>query len=192
MVIDNIKDFKKQLLQYIDEDKIILGKRGSRIKIEELQDSGKGEIYIDIIGDDIIQIIPSEKISIGKNRTNCDGIVLSIDFKNKYVDVYVIELKKSLRMSNLEKATKQLYSAYVFIKYLNLEECFNVKYYFFIAIDENRLKLDYQSLKIANPYKSTLFESVYKNRDKIPIMQTFCKYSFFDFQLLQFGDSLSI
>ena len=98
MVIDNIEKFKKKLLQYIDEDKITICKAGSRVIIEELQEGGKGAIYIDIKRDNVIHIIPSEKISIGKNRTNCDGIVLSIDFKNKDIDIYIFELKKSLRL----------------------------------------------------------------------------------------------
>jgi hypothetical protein len=192
MKIKNIEEFKEELLTYVNDDKLFIIQKNNITKIEELQESGKGEIYAVAKTDSFIQIIPSSDIAIGRHKQNNDGILISVDFAKKNIDIYLFELKKQLRFQNLEKATKQLYMAYIFIKYLNLECCFNVNYSFFVATKENNLKKNYQVLKNLSPYQMKLFESVYENKEVIPIMQIFCKYKEFKFKLLNFGEIIEI
>lgn len=192
MIVSNINEFKKQLLKYVDSSNLSIIRTSKRTKIEELNDDGKGEVYVNVVSNDIIQIILSPKIAIGKNKNNNDGLLLSIDFSKKSINIYIFELKKQLRFNKLEKATKQLYNAYIFIKYLNLEDCFDINYYFYIATKENNLKKDYEDIKVLTPYQIKLFKSVYENKTKIPIMQTFCKYKEFDFKLLNFGEIINV
>ena len=118
--------------------------------------------------------------------------MLKVNLIQKKISVLLFELKKQLRWNKLEKASIQLASAYRFIKYLQLEECFIVDYKFFIVYEINNLELDSDSLKTNNPYNSTLFSAVYEAKNELPIQIAFCKYKEFPFQEVKFGETISI
>jgi len=193
------QEFIKQLKQYTKTHQgsnIIDVFDDNKIIIEETEEDGKGEIYLDISSylNDVffIKITHQSVHNIGKKNHN-DGIVLKIDLENEEIVVYLFELKKQLRFNKLEKATIQLVSAYRFIKYLMLEECFQVKYKFFIAYEINNIGMDVLDLKSeTNKYALELYKSFVENKDTIPLQIPFCSFDKFDFKQVEFGNTIEI
>jgi len=169
----------------------------NEIIINETEADGRGEIYLDISNyttneNFFIKITHQPNHSIGENVNHNDGIVLKVNLINKQVDIFMFELKTQLRFSNLKTASKQLASAYKFMKYLHLEECFNVNYKFFLVYNINNIERDSDELKGNKNYYDMLFEAVYEKKDKIPLMVPLCKYKEYDFAQLNFGARITI
>jgi hypothetical protein len=198
-IINSKQSFINELKKYVDFSTTtsnIESNFSSNIKIEERTDDGKGEIYLDISSytDDtfFVKINHCSNHNIGTEKSHCDGIVLKVNLINKNIGIYCFELKKQLRFSNLEKALKQLANAYKFINYLQFEKCFALNYKFFIVYKDNNIDMDADSLKNGNQYHIKLFESVYENKNKVPLMIAFCKYEEFNFQQVEFGEEIAI
>jgi len=167
------------------------------IVIDETEEEGKGEIYLDISSYDqkdifFIKIDHYSNHTIGVKTNHNDGIVLKVNLHSKKISVYFFELKITLRFKSLEKASNQLVNAYRFIKYLQLEQCFKVDYKFFIAYKENNLDHDSDVLKTNNRFNMVLFNSIYENENEIPLLIPFCKYKTYNFEQLQFGSTIKI
>ena len=168
-----------------------------KIVIDETEDEGKGEIYLDISQyrqSEIffVKIAHLSTHTIGTNNSHNDGIVLKVDLNRRLIEVFLFELKKQLRFNKLEKAVKQLASAYRFVNYMQLDNCFGVKYNFFIVYKTNNIAREYDNLKDIRGYQMKLFTTIFEKKDKIPIQIPFCKYREFDFQQIQFGETISI
>jgi len=168
----------------------------NKIKIEETESDGIGEIFLDIstYTDDtfFIKIDNKSEHNIGIKRNHNDGIVLKVNLDTQNISVFLFELKKQLRWSNLEKASTQLACSYRFIKYLQLEECFSVDYTFFVVYESNNITLDSDVLKTRNQFQLTLFSAIYENENKIPIQIPLCKYKKFPFKQVVFGETILI
>lgn len=167
------------------------------ILIDEIEESGQGEIYLDISSYRttsvfFIKIIHQPNHVIGEVVKHNDGIVLKINLEDKVIEVFLFELKTTLRFDNLKTASKQLVSGYRFIQYLQLEKCFTLKYKFFIAYKVNNIERDVDDLKNISGYYSKLFEAVYENKELIPLMIPFCVYEDYSFQKLTFDSKISI
>ncbi len=200
MKISNKKDFIKVLEEFTkinNKNNILSEFHDYKIIIDETENEGKGEIYLDISEYKqsnifFIKISHLSTHTIGKNNTHNDGIVLKVDLDNKLVEVSLFELKKQLRFNKLEKAVKQLANAYRFISYMQLENCCEVKYHFFIVYEINNIIREYDNLKEIRGYQFELFNTIFQNKDKIPIQIPFCRYKEFDFQQLRFGEEIKI
>lgn len=167
-----------------------------KITIDEITESGQGEIYLNIskyvtTSVFFIKIKHQPNHTIGEVPKHNDGIVLKINLEDKAIEVFLFELKKTLRFDNLKTASQQLASAYKFIRYLQLEKCFGLEYKFFIAYKVNRMDRDSDELKNTG-YYGKLFEAVYEKKELIPLMIPFCKYENYNFQELKFGSTISI
>ena len=167
------------------------------ITISETESEGRGEIYLDISAYSsssifFIKINHLANHTIGKENNHNDGIVLKVDLAKSHITVYLFELKKQLRFNKLEKAAKQLMSAYRFVKYMQLEECFDIKYKFHTVCKINNLSLDSDAMKNFTRYQKKLFDAVYENKNKIPLLSLFCSYKEHDFQHINFGDTVTI
>ncbi|MDK9693885.1 MAG: hypothetical protein OEL19_06540, partial [Sulfurimonas sp.] len=167
------------------------------IKVDETSEDGVGEINIDIsayVSTEIffIKINHLANHAIGEQKNHNDGIVLKVDLEAAEIGVYLFELKKQLRFNKLEKASKQLMSAYRFIKYMQLEECFNINYKFHTASEINNLSMDSDAIKNFSRYQKGLFDAVYKSKNKIPLLAAFCDYQEYDFQHVNFGNTITI
>lgn len=190
------EDFIKELEKYAGKENLIHNFPNKTITIEETQKDGKGKIYLNISSYNdqtfFIKIDHKSHHTIGKKANLNDGIVLKVNLSTKEVLVLLFELKKQLRFKKLEHASKQLVSAYRFIKYLQLEECFEVEYKFYIGYKINNLKLDAVNLKTSNQYIFELFSAVYENKNKLPLMIPMCKFKEYNFEQLEFGEKISI
>jgi len=167
------------------------------ITIDETSEDGAGEIYLDISAYSssqifFIKINHLSKHAIGEQKNHNDGIVLKVNLEEAKIYIYLFELKKQLRFNKLEKASKQLMSAYRFIKYMQLEECFEVKFKFHTVSELNNLSFDSDNIKHFTRYQKKLFDAVYENKDKIPLMIPFCNHQEYDFQHIDFGATLII
>lgn len=198
-IICDKESFISELKKYTDfpaSSNIESNFSSSNIKIEERTEDGKGEIYLDIssYSDDtfFVKINHCSNHTMGTENNHCDGIVLKVNLITKHIEIYCFELKKQLRLNKLEKASKQLANAYKFINYLQFDKCFNLNYKFFIAYDNNNIMMDSDSLKNENRYQDKLFASVFEDKDKIPLIISFCKYEEFDFQQVKFGQKIAI
>lgn len=198
-IINSKQSFINELKKYVDfgtTPSNIEFNFSSNIKIEERTDDGKGEIYLDIssYSEDtfFVKINHCSNHTMGTENSHCDGIVLKVNLDTKNIEIYCFELKKQLRFNKLEKASKQLANAYKFINYLQFEKCFNLNYNFFIVYQDNNIYMDADSLKSGNQYHIKLFESVYENKNKVPLMIAFCKYEEFNFQQVEFGKEIAI
>ena len=200
MKISNKKEFIKVLEEFTkvnNKSNVLSEFNNHKIIIDETENEGRGEIYLDIseYKQSNIFFIKISHISthtIGKNNTHNDGIVLKVDLDNELIEVFLFELKKQLRFNKLEKAVKQLANAYRFIGYMQLENCFKLKYNFFIAYKINNIAREYDNLKEARGYQFELFNAIFQNKDKIPIQIPFCKYIEFNFQQVKFGEKIKI
>jgi hypothetical protein len=168
-----------------------------KIIIEEKEESGRGHIVLDISSYDedkylFVKIEHWSNHTIGSSDKHNDGIVLKVNLLEKNIDVFLFELKIQLRYNNLQKASAQLANAYRFIKYLQLEECFEVQYKFYIAYKENSIDRDADKLKTLTRFSLKLFKSVYENQNTIPLQIPFCRYREFNFQQLTFGQTIII
>ena len=199
--IKNKQAFINQLKQYSttsENNNLFYEFSDSKIIIEETEEDGRGEIYLDIssysYNQDIffLKIIHQPNHNIGINPNHNDGIVLKVDLQTKKIVVYLFELKKQLRFNKLKKANKQLTSAYKFIKYLMLEECFSIEYNFFIVYDINNIEFDIGDLKQENKFEYELYMSIYENKDSFPIQIPFCRYKTFNFRQIIFGQTIEI
>ncbi|MFK5976572.1 MAG: hypothetical protein QM493_08700 [Sulfurovum sp.] len=168
----------------------------SKIRIEETVSDGKGEIFLDISSyDDEIFFIKIDNTSahnIGKIQNHNDGIVLKVNLNTKNISVFLFELKKQLRWSNLKKVSYQLGSSYRFIRYFQLEECFSVDYSFFIVAKDNNIERDVDALKTDNKFHTTLFMAIYEKKDTLPILMPLCKHKEFPFREVKFGETILI
>lgn len=166
------------------------------ITINETEKDGQGEIYLDISSSDkntfFIKIDNQSKHNIGIKSNHNDGIVLKINLSTKNISVFFVELKKQLRFNKLEKASTQLSSAYRFIKYLRLEECFEVNYKFFIVYEINNLEFDSDILKTNNKFQLALFNAIYEQKDILPLKIPLCKFKEYNFKQLRFGETIPI
>lgn len=192
-------DFIKELKKFTTvntSDNIIFDFPNSIITIDETEQDGKGKIYLNISSSDnnsfFIKINHQPNHTIGEKSNHNDGIVLKVNLSTKDISVFLFELKKQLRFNKLEKASVQLASAYRFIKYLELEECFKVNYNFFIVYETNNLESDSDVLKIANPFQLALFNSIYKDKDTLPLQIPLCKFKKYKFAQLKFDETISI
>jgi len=200
MKISNKKEFIKVLEEFTkvnNKSNVLSEFNNHKIIIDETENEGRGEIYLDIseYKQSNIFFIKISHISthtIGKNNTHNDGIVLKVDLDNELIEVFLFELKKQLRFNKLEKAVKQLANAYRFIGYMQLENCFKLKYNFFIAYKINNIAREYDNLKEARGYQFELFNAIFQNKDKIPLQIPFCKYKEFDFRQVEFGSIIKI
>jgi len=107
----------------------------NQIIIEETEEDGKGEIYLDI-----------------SNYINSDTSFIKIE----HLSVHTI----------------------------------GVKYKFFIAYKENNLQRDSDVLKSNNRFNIELFNAIYENKNKIPLLSSFCEYKKYDFQQVVFGETI--
>jgi len=194
------QDFIEQLKKYTTTNQfsnIFYNFEDNKIVIEETEQDGQGEIYLDISSyknENIffIKIIHQPKHNIGIKQNHNDGIILKVDLANNKINIFLFELKKQLRFNKLKKAAIQLASAYKFMKYLMLEECFNVEYYFYIVYEINNINLDTLDLKLENRFESELHRTINENKDVIPLQIPFCTYKKFNFKQIKFGDTISI
>ena len=169
----------------------------NKIKIEETEEDGKGEIYIDITSYSshnifFIKINHLSVHAIGKKKNHNDGIVLKVNLSEMKISVFLFELKKQLRFNKLEKAAIQLTSAYKFIKYMQFEECFEVDYQFHAVYETNNLPRDADSVKTFTRYQQNLFNSVFENKSTIPLLIPFCSFKEFNFKQISFGSTINI
>jgi len=197
--INNKNDFIQQLEQYTitsSSNNIIDTFDDNKILIEETEKDGEGEIYLDIstYTEEVffLKIINQSNHNIGTKNNHNDGIVLKINLNSKKIFVYLFELKKQLRFNKLKKAAIQLSSAYRFIKYLMLEECFQVEYNFFIVYEINNMGLDIGDLKVENKFEFELYQSIQENKDFIPLQIPFCTFNKFNFKQIEFGNTIQI
>ncbi|MEO1928297.1 MAG: hypothetical protein ABGX26_06370 [Nautiliaceae bacterium] len=177
--------------------KCIIEEKVREISIEELEENGKGKINIIIKkGNKALKIKPNDKINIGciKKPNKPDGIVFEINFKQKKIIVYLVELKKNL-LSKLEKAIEQLSKAYWFVKSLSLEECFDMEFVLILGykdeLNEQNLELfreNEPNLLLREAYNA-IYEK-YKNRKniKFPVKLPFCKFKLLNFELKKMED----
>lgn len=194
------EDFIKELKKFTatnGDSNLVDTFQNNKITIDETSEDGIGEINIDIsayVSTEIffIKINHLANHAIGEQKNHNDGIILKVDLEAAEIGVYLFELKKQLRFNKLEKASKQLISAYRFIKYMQLEECFNISYKFHTASQINNLSIDSDDIKNFTPYQQELFDAVYKNKTKIPLLMTFCNYQEYDFQHVNFGNTIII
>lgn len=169
----------------------------NKIIIEETESDGQGEIYLDITPYSssevfFIKINHLTVHAIGKKKNHNDGIVLKVDLEEKKISVFLFELKKQLRFNKLEKAAKQLSSAYKFIKYMQFEECFEVDYLFHAVYETNNLSREADSVKMFTQYQQKLFNAVFKNKETIPLLIPFCAFQEFNFKQINFGSTITI
>ncbi len=167
------------------------------ITIDEKSADGTGSIYLDISAYSLssiffIKINHLVKHAIGEQKNHNDGIVLKVDLEEEKIYIYLFELKKQLRFNKLEKASKQLMSAYRFIKYMQLEECFEIKFKFHTVSESNNLSFDSDNIKHFSRYQKKLFDAVYQNKNRIPLLIPFCTYQEYDFQHINFGATIVI
>jgi hypothetical protein len=166
------------------------------IVIEEKEELGKGSISLDIAAYAqsevfFVHIDHQSSHTIGQFKNHNDGIVLKVDLQAKKIDVFLFELKKTLNLDQLEKAAKQLANAYRFIRYLQLEECFELHYTCYLVY-QNELKKTAESLKITKGFEFKLFEAVYENSTTIPLMLPLCPYKRYPFQKIRFGETIRL
>lgn len=195
--VECVESFINELKKYTGEDNIIESITSGQIVIEETEDDGKGEVYINTVSPSssnisYIKIKHCNYHTIGNVQSHNDGIILKIDFDKKEINVLCFELKKQLRFNKLEKAAKQLTNAYRFINYLQLDKCFQLTYKFYIAYESNNLEMDSLSLKTTDRYNTKLFQNVQDKTNKIPLQIPFCRYEEFDFEEVIFGNSITI
>jgi len=160
------------------------------VSIDELEKKGEGRIYIWLKEDnEIFKIVPSNKINIGciKKQNKPDGIILEVNFENKKIFVYLIELKKNL-ISKLEKAIEQLSKAYWFIKSLSLEECFKVKVILILGykdeLNEQNLELlKFSENELLKEASNAISNYLRGKKSKFPVKLPFCKYKLLNFKL---------
>lgn len=193
------EEFIRELKKFTktnNKDNILFDFPNNIITIDETDKSGQGEIYLDISGysDDtfFIKIDNQSGHNIGSTNKHNDGIVLKVNLEHKSISVFLFELKIQLRFNKLETASMQLHSAYRFIKYLQLEECFDVDYEFFIAYETNNIAFDIDILKTCNPFSFALFNALYENKNLIPLQIPFCAYKKYAFRQLVFGETIDI
>jgi len=200
-IVNNKNDFICALEKFVNfgtSNNIEINFENNQIVIEELEKDGKGEIYLDISSSAsennnfFIKIKHCPNHTIGSNPNHNDGIVLKVNLITKNIEVFCFKLKKQLRLNKLEKASKQLVSAYRFISYMQFEKCFSVKYKFFISYQSNNLEDDADSLKNIDSYNYKLFNSIYKKEQQIPLLVPFCSYEKFDVQQVEFGNVIVI
>lgn len=196
-VINNQNEFISELAKFVGIGNIIHTFSNDKIIIDEKSEEGSGEVYLDIStynGSSVffVKINHWSSHNIGSFNQHNDGIVLKVNLLEREVEVSLFELKKQLRFNKLEKATAQLVNAYRLIKYLQLEECFSVKYKFFVAYQDNNLHFDSDSLKTMSEYQIKLFNAVYKNMNTIPLFIPMCEYKVYDFEQVVFGASIAI
>jgi len=177
---------RKECLSDIFEDHCIV--------IEEKEVSGKGSIFLDIAAYAqsevfFVHIDHQPSHTIGHSNNHNDGIVLKVDLQAKKIDVFLFELKKTLTLDQLEKAAKQLANAYRFVRYLQLEECFELHYTCYLVY-QNDLKKTAESLKSAKRFEFAFFNAVYENSTTIPLMLPLCRYKRYPFQKIRFGDTI--
>lgn len=168
-----------------------------RIVIEEKEKSGEGSISLDIgayAQSDIffIHINHQPLHTMGQFKNHNDGIVLKVDLQTKMIDVLLFELKKTLIPEQLQKAAKQLASAYRFIRYLQLEECFDLHYTCCLVYQKNELKKSAEYLKTCNGFDFALFDAVYQNSSTIPLMLPLCRYKQYPFRTIHFGETVRL
>jgi len=193
------QDFIKQLEQYTKiniSSNIIYEFNNNKIVIDETEEDGRGEIYLDISShtEDIffLKITHQSNHNIGTKHNHNDGIVLKVDLENKKIVVFLFELKKQLRFNKLKKAAIQLVSAYKFIKYLMLEECFHVEYNFFIVYEINNIHFDIGDIKQENKFEFELYKAIHEDKNVIPIQIPFCMFKTFSFKQVEFGSTIQI
>lgn len=172
--------------------KCIIEEKINVVYIEELEEDGKGKIKIVIKkGNKALKIKPDDKINIGciKKTNKPDGIVFEINFKQKKMIIYLVELKKNL-LGKLEKVIEQLSKAYWFVKSLSLDECFDMEFVLILGykdeLNEQNLELireDEPNLLLREAYNA-IYEK-YKNRKniKFPVKLPFCKFKLLNFEL---------
>lgn len=172
---------------------------GGRITIDETSADGAGEIYIDISRYAangpvfFLKIKHCSVHNIGACQRHNDGIVLKVDMLNKTVDVLLFELKKQIRWNKVETAMMQLTQAYRFIRYIQLEACFTVRYSFYLAYETNNIAFDHMDAKLLNGlYQTKLYTSFIEQKDRIPLMIPLCSYELFPFRQLDFGETITV
>lgn len=168
-----------------------------RIVIEEKEKSGEGSIFLDIgayaqSNIFFIHINHQPLHTMGQFKNHNDGIVLKVDLQTKTIDALLFELKKTLTQDQLQKAAKQLASAYRFIRYLQLEECFDLHYTCYLVYQKNKLTKSAESLKTAKGFDFALFDAVYQNSPTIPLMLPLCGYKQYPFRTIRFGETVRL
>ncbi|RUM43615.1 MAG: hypothetical protein DSY46_07805 [Hydrogenimonas sp.] len=195
-IVDTKEKFIKELKKFTG-DNIFTSFKDDHIVIEETEEDGQGRVLLDISDykDENIFFVKIEHKSshtIGRNNNHNDGIVMKVNLDTQDIEVLLFELKKTLRFNKLETASKQLFNAYTFIKYLQLEECFQIVYKFYICYKANKLERDIDTLKDLQGYHFKLFEAVYEKKDQLPLMVPFCEYKEFEFYQIEFGETIRV
>ncbi len=193
---------------FIDRLSSFLGKNyvsevnSSIIKIEETEKSGKGEIFLDfsdkIIDKEhfLLKIKHDNTHKIGKDKLSIkisDGIILYVNLKIFIVEIFLCELKTSATTQNIEKAQLQLSSANRLIDTLNLDCKFKVNRNIIIGFKNNRYNsLELRNLNINNIELRKLHEVWKDNKNKFPIINLFCKDSYYNFYKIEFDNTQKI
>jgi len=195
-IVDTKEKFIETLKKFTGSN-IFTSFQNYQIIIEETEEDGQGSVILDISDykDKNIFFVKIKHTSsqvINKNKNINDGIVLKVNIDSQEIEVFLFELKTKLTFQKLELASKQLFNAYAFIKYLQLEECFKVVYKFYICYKTNDLERDSDSLKNLQKYQFKLFEAVYEKKGQLPLMVPFCKYKEFEFYQMEFGEVVKV
>lgn len=193
--------FVKEIIPFIqtsESSNIEVIDSNTSVDIIETSEGGEGKITLDLssftVNEDkfFIKITHQNKHVIGTNIKHCDGILLYVNLEEYKIDVYLFELKTTISLKVIyEKARYQLYNAYLFIKYLDLEECFSVKYRMCIGYgNDSRINNETVDFKNLDNYKQKLIDSWSKNR--IAIKSNFCNIKYFDFFKIKFDNTYII
>lgn len=203
--IDNKEGFLKNLSSFLGE-KFINEEKTKIVEVLELEESGKGSIFLDFRKyktDNkrfILQIEHSSKHgSAGKSFLStkiCDGIVLYVDLINKKINFFLCELKTKITTQTFEKAQWQLSSALTMINNLGFHRTkFEIKLHTIVGYKEaagfDAFMLRQETKRI-KPVIEELHTSWVRNRDIIPIVNIFDDYSMIKFSKVKFGNNLIV
>lgn len=204
--IKNRDDFVKQLKLFLGEDTVHL-QTTTKIEIEEIEDKGKGSIYLKfknfksskkrfLVKIDHIQRHGSAGVCELSLKI-CDGIVFYVNLESFEIDIYLCELKTTATTDAIEKAQLQLSSALTLINNLGFHRCnFNINITSVIGYKNNYGYEEGLELRdIVDPKnerKYYLHDAWLNNKNEIPIVNIFCEYSLEKFQKVKFDETLEI
>ncbi len=177
---------------------------GSTVKIVETQSEGEGEIFLKfpisspskqfVLQCDVTQGL---NISYLRSSKRPDGLVFFVDLVKRVIQVYIVELKKTITRK-LEDANKQINTLFYFIQSLSLDKCFDVRYYFVIGYQNcnkqnmvPKITPSNRNRFIATLYNGFL-ESCEKKKGNMPILHPFCTFEIYDLYSVKFHETLVI
>ena len=177
---------------------------GSIVKIKETQSEGEGEIFLKFTIMDsskqfVLQCDLSQGFSISylQSSKKPDGLVFFVDLVKRVIQVYIVELKKTITR-RLEDANKQINTLFYFIQSLSLEKCFDVRYYCVIGYQNcnkqsmaPKITPSNRNRFIAKLYSGFL-ESCKNKKGDMPILHPFCTFEIYDLYSVKFHETLEI